>query len=81
MQSLSFKSIMFLLLCISPILSSTNNPPYPPPPFYFRLSCIFQNDSVAESNEAIPSEGLNMLLTDISLVSLAGSQTPALAAV
>lgn len=38
------------------------------------LSCISQNDSVAETNEDVPPESLNTLLTDISLVSLAGRQ-------
>lgn len=36
----------------------------------FILCCSPQNDSVAESNEEEPAESLNMLLTDISLVSL-----------
>lgn len=43
------------------------------PPF---LSCVSQNDSVAESNEDVPPESLNTLLTDISLVSLAGRRSP-----
>lgn len=43
------------------------------PPF---LSCVSQNDSVAESNEDVPPESLNTLLTDISLVSLASRRSP-----
>lgn len=36
------------------------------------LLCVSQNDSVAESNDDVPLESLNTLLTDISLVSSAG---------
>lgn len=46
-----------------PSLSSLN------PPLF--LSCVSQNDSLAESNEDVPLDGLNTLLTDVSLVSLA----------
>lgn len=43
-----------------------------PPPI---LPCISQNDSVAESNEDVPPGSLNMLLTDISLVSSAAGRS------
>lgn len=47
------------------------------PPFF---SCISQNDGVAESNEDVPLESLNTLLTDISLVSSVGGRASTAAA-